>query len=224
MKIYAVKYPSHFPIEKFNFHLNLIEKERKAQIENCRSFKRASTMLLGNILIRDILKKDYNLKEEEIRIKRNEFGKPYLEGRKDIHFNISNSGEWVICGVDNKEIGVDIEKLEPIDFSVAKHCFSEEEYKDFLSKSEEEKLRSFYSFWTLKESYIKNVGKGLDIDLKSFSIIRKENEFKIKVNNKIEAFNFNQYKLDEDYSVSICSKNNKFIEDIIKKDFNFLYN
>ena len=33
----------------------------------------------------------------------NEYGKPMLPGT-GLHFNISHSGEWVVCAISNKEI------------------------------------------------------------------------------------------------------------------------
>lgn len=215
IEVYAMKYPTEFPLDKFNLFLKKIEKERQAKIQECRSYKIASTFLLGDILIRKIAKEKYNINFEDLKIVRNEYGKPYCTNIKDFYFNISNSGEWVVCAVSDEEVGIDIEKLEKVDYSVADFCFSEEENKYFKSAREEEKLNTFYSLWTLKESYLKNLGKGLSLDLKSFSIMREDKEFKLKVNGEEEDFNFKQFDFDKDYIISLCSKN-KYIDDNIK--------
>ena len=53
--------------------------------------------------------------------------------------------------------------------SVAKRFYTEEEYA-FLQgiPLEEARVQAFYKLWTLKESYIKAVGKGLRISLRAF--------------------------------------------------------
>ncbi len=67
-------------------------------------------------------------------------------------------------------VGVDIEKIRPIDFAIAERFFTASEYRLLMDTAEQERLQLFYTLWTLKESYIKFVGKGLSIPLDSFAI------------------------------------------------------
>ncbi len=81
-------------------------------------------------------------------------GKPLLPG---VAFNISHSDHQVICAFANVgRVGVDIEKIKPIDFSDFDAMFSEREWD--LIKGAENPLEKFYWFWTRKESIIKALG------------------------------------------------------------------
>ena len=43
------------------------------------------------------------------KYKRNEHGKPYLEDRQGIYVNWSHSGDYVICAVADREVGIDLQ-------------------------------------------------------------------------------------------------------------------
>ena len=84
-------------------------------------------------------------------------GKPLIDG---IHFNISHSGHQVICGFSNEgQLGVDLEKISPIDFEDFTSVFSVQEWAAI--KNANNPIRAFYWFWTRKESIIKALGHNL---------------------------------------------------------------
>ena len=101
--------------------------------------------------------------------KYNKQGKPYLEDIGNIKFNISHSGEYVICLVSNDEVGCDIEEIKDINLNIANKFFYNTEYTNIFNSSN--KIDTFYRYWTLKESFIKSVGLGLSLDLNSFEIV-----------------------------------------------------
>jgi len=155
------------------------------------------------------------------------FGKPFLPGADNFHFNISHSGEWVVCATDEKPVGIDIERVSPIDVDIAKNYFSAGEYADLLAKKASEQSACFYDLWTLKESYIKQNGKGLSIALDSFSIRIDEEKNVIFLSEKevSQAVFFRQYLLDENYKMAVCSMTNFFeeIEIVLMQDIMNLF-
>ena len=62
------------------------------------------------MLIRTAAAKAYGLDPVGISFSVQEYGKPYIPALPDMHFNISHSGRWIVCAVDSKPIGIDIEK------------------------------------------------------------------------------------------------------------------
>ena len=91
-----------------------------------------------------------------------ERGKPYLR-EYPLFFNLSHSGEYVVCAVSDREIGVDIQKC--FDFNVmrtAERFFSKEECRALAAcGTEEEGRQFFFRLWTRKEAYGKLLGKGI---------------------------------------------------------------
>lgn len=73
--------------------------------------------------------------------------KPRLD-TEDVYFNLSHSHGVVMLGISHTQIGVDIEKIRPIDFKKF----------DFIEAEDEDE---FFEKWTQRESYLKFTGEGL---------------------------------------------------------------
>ena len=68
----------------------------------------------------------------------------------------------VVCAVDDKPIGIDIEQIRPIDLKLAKRfCTKQELTYLFDGADNKEILTRFFKLWTAKEAYSKCLGKGL---------------------------------------------------------------
>lgn len=97
-------------------------------------------------------------------------GKPYISGPCSVHFNLSHSGQCVLCAISNKPVGCDIEIISNNRRLIAERFFTEKEVQQLNSVSVPD-LRNelFYKFWTLKESFQKLTGLGFSLPLNSFS-------------------------------------------------------
>jgi 4'-phosphopantetheinyl transferase len=103
-------------------------------------------------------------------------GKPELslpQNSPKVQFNLSHSEDLALLAVTlQHRVGVDIEFIKhdlAID-EIATRCFSEVEIKILRALPQAERTKSFYSWWTRKEAFIKAIGKGLSIPLESFSV------------------------------------------------------
>ncbi len=208
-------------------HLDTAKRERISRFIREEDRYRA---LLGGILARVAICNILDISNKAIVLADNGYGKPVLKGYPEFHFNIAHSGEWVVCIADhsNHPAGIDVERIKPADFKIARRFFSRDEYNDLQHKEYQEKLSYFYDLWTLKESYIKAVGKGLSIPLNSFSVRITENKcrsqqqhIQIQINDPAMAgvpektFFFRQYHIDRDYKLSACSTNHNFPDQLI---------
>ncbi len=90
-------------------------------------------------------------------------GKPYLDGERE--FNISHSGDYVICAVGKNPVGADIEKIGRVKEAVFNRIASplEKEVAEKLSPSERDEY--YCSVWTKKESLLKLTGEGIRKEL-----------------------------------------------------------
>ncbi len=206
IKLYAINISKGIEPKIFDKLLQYVSKEKQEKIKRFISNKDALRTLIGDILIRYIICRNLSILNENIVFEVNEYGKPYLKNSKDFYFNISHAGDWVVCAVGKSDVGVDVElvKDKGIELNIANSFFSAEEYQYLMLQREEERVDYFYELWTLKESYIKAVGKGLSIPLNSFCIIKNNNVIKVVSKNNPDSFYFKQYFLDSKYKLAIC--------------------
>jgi 4'-phosphopantetheinyl transferase len=94
------------------------------------------------------------------RVKTDSYERPYIDGAVD--FNISHSGNRVIIAAGHHlRLGVDVEKIKPLEIDEFAAFFSLEEI-DSIKKTASP-LKAFYKQWTRKESVLKANGKGLHL-------------------------------------------------------------
>jgi 4'-phosphopantetheinyl transferase len=105
-----------------------------------------------------------------------EHGKPFLKGGpggQSPAFNLSHSGDLALIAVAaGGRLGVDVERFAPErDIGpVAVRFFSARERASLASLAPSLRRRAFYACWTRKEAYLKALGRGLAMPLKSFSV------------------------------------------------------
>lgn len=98
----------------------------------------------------------------ELAMDYGEKGKPYLR-EYPLFFNLSHSGEYVVCAVSDREIGVDIQQCGAVRVRrLAERFFSAEENRELAAcGNEKERLELFYRLWVRKEAYGKMSGEGI---------------------------------------------------------------
>ncbi|MDQ8185702.1 4'-phosphopantetheinyl transferase superfamily protein [Pelagicoccus sp. SDUM812002] len=123
-------------------------------------------------LTRLILSKYLNRSPEVLEFKRNDCGKPYLEGQDNrLRFNLSHGGGKLCIAVAwDCDLGVDLEVRRPIDDAsdLVDRFFHPNEATRFRRLPKHLQLESFLRTWTAKEALLKATGIGLNADL-SFS-------------------------------------------------------
>lgn len=144
----------------------------------------------------------------------NNSGKPVFDNQSLGHFNLSHSGEWVVCALDNQTVGIDVERFrkpldahEPKDLKVMK-LFSEAE-QAYINKADiSDRPARFYRLWTLKESYLKALGVGLSQPLNSFTInIIDEHHANLIIDEQIQTgWYFYYFNVDANHVFAICAK------------------
>lgn len=66
-------------------------------------------IITGELLLNNVLKRHYFICNCNASISRTPNGKPYFTNNK-LQFSISHSGYIVLCGCDDKKIGVDVQE------------------------------------------------------------------------------------------------------------------
>ncbi|PIE62623.1 MAG: phosphopantetheinyl transferase [Desulfobacter postgatei] len=137
--------------------------------------------LVSKALVRYLIAQATRREPQSLSFSSNAYGKPFLTELPDIHFNLSHSHGAAVCALcRDGAVGVDVEDTgRRTKVSIAKRFFSSCEAALVSKASDAEKKELFFDIWTLKEAYIKAVGKGLTIPLNSFSFHTNKTEIQI---------------------------------------------
>ncbi len=190
----------------FLYFYDKVSSYRKQKIDKLKMLDDKRLSLLSGLLLEYALN---DVGENNKKVCDGENGKPYLKGG-DIHFNISHSGSVAICVVSKYPVGCDVEKVKEVDLKLAKRYFHDEEIKKIFSYEKDvDRIDAFFRLWTLKESFVKAVGKGLAIPLNSFSV-NLDNPPKI-VGEKDEFF-FSEINCFDGYKCAVCATTNEKVE------------
>jgi 4'-phosphopantetheinyl transferase len=226
VEVYAIRILEDNDFEGFKDRLlSQLPDSSQQKINRYKNLPDLQRSLLGEVILRKKLAEKTGNYTNEISIEKSEKGKPYLIENQNHYFNISHSGKWVVVAFANEDVGVDIEKIRPINYRIAKRFYSKTEFAKLDKKKGQEKLEYFFDLWTLKESYLKLLGKGLTKSLSSFTIQKSENKFSLKDGqSEISSVFFNQYVLDPEYKLSVCSFSSGFTNKIKMLAISDLYN
>ena len=204
-KTYYLNFASLSSAEAIETYKDLVTSERKARIENTKRLETKASLLGAGLLLQTALKKEYGLSDFETET--NEFGKPSIKGREDIHFNLSHSGSVAALVIADTDCGIDIESTTaPHEtMAVANKFFSRNEYAAMmLSPNPNE---AFCRLWTLRESYVKMRGKGFAIGLSTMRCDFHRGVCSMYENHILQedAF-FREIKDVAGYRISVCTK------------------
>ncbi len=153
-----------------------------------------------------------------VTLKRDENGKPHIilsendksllrsegvlsEDGESIEFSLSHSGDYAVCAIareDEGKIGVDIEQSRKKEGKIAEHFFCQGENQRIRNASD------FYTYWTLKESFIKAVGTGLGLALDSFEVFEENGSAVYKQNVDMNEYKGRVYHPYPGYTLSVC--------------------
>ena len=123
----------------------------------------ARTLLAGNVVRPQAIVFDFNA-----------HGKPDIVAPAEVKrpFNIAHTdGMVVFASCDTGMIGCDVERLSRnTDVGIARRYFATPEIDYVMSHNGDDEMRlAFLRVWTLKESFIKAIGRGLSIPLADFA-------------------------------------------------------
>ncbi|KAI4348951.1 hypothetical protein L6164_009611 [Bauhinia variegata] len=164
--------------------LSPCEKENIFRMSGEQLKKRA---LLARALVRTTLARyqmNRQIDPKSLKFWKNIHGKPEVDWQyaddwrmPPLHFNISHTSSLIACGVTvGSPIGIDVEekqrRLKNDILAFARRYFSPHELEMLAHISDPEiRRREFIKLWTLKEAYVKALGKGFSASpFKTFTI------------------------------------------------------
>jgi 4'-phosphopantetheinyl transferase len=101
-------------------------------------------------------------------------GKPALLDLADTpSFNLSHTEDFAalaVCRTPGLALGIDIERIRPIERDIARRFFSAGEVAALEALPAEARMAAFYRLWTRKEAFVKATGDGLAFPLEDFDV------------------------------------------------------
>ncbi|HCY87724.1 MAG TPA: hypothetical protein DHV36_21495 [Desulfobacteraceae bacterium] len=173
---YTVCKPLVFAPE--NFCRPFLSPEELERLNRFKALKKQVEWLCGRFalkwLVRSVLTPESRL--AGIRISYREEGAPFLDALPDHCISLSHSSDYTAAAVALKKdfcMGIDIEAIgKQPDSAFLKTAFTEREILDMAS-GRQDGPRAVFRHWTLKEAYLKYIGRGFNENLHQVEILTK---------------------------------------------------
>lgn len=189
-------------------YIERVEPVEFARIMRLKIEQDRKRSMTGRLLLRYACSKHSGLPLDQVRLERTDRNKPHCLDLERAQVNISHHGDWVVLASDEtRALGVDVMRFEePVRgrdafFFSMQRQFTESEWK-FINNS----LEMFYTFWALKESYIKGIGIGLGFNLQraSFTLLNDERA-QVEIDGKLNTdWEFHINKLDKEHVAAVA--------------------
>jgi 4'-phosphopantetheinyl transferase len=151
--IYLVEIKNPIDELTFDFLLRYVEPYKRKNIQGHNVKEEKDRMLVGDILVKYVLKTKYSIPMSNLNIQLGELGKPYLPDFPHIHFNISHSGNYVVCAFSESPVGIDIQTIMTYKEKIARRVLSPEKVRKIEESNNPDLL--FTRYWAEKEALLK---------------------------------------------------------------------
>jgi 4'-phosphopantetheinyl transferase len=146
-----------------------------------------------------------------------EIGNPY-SAKQRISFNLSHTDGLIVLGIAaGTALGIDTENVRtreaPID--IVDSFFAADEVAALRQLTSDDQTKRFFSYWTLKEAYVKARGMGLSIPLDKISFRLSDDQgigisFRSPQNDS-SAWRFLQFCPSPDHLAALCTERDEQI-------------
>lgn len=185
MRIWTVTAPPVWAAEEEALLLRWMPPRRRERLAACRpedyAVRLAAYALEGAAAFLAA-----GIPPEEQRYGIGEHGKPFLQGGGAYCYNLSHTGNRVLLGSADEEIGVDIERIRSFSSRLLERCFSPQE------RARAGTDEAATALWTRKEAACKRDGRGLAAGLRTVPVLEGEADGRLFTAR------------DEEYMLSVC--------------------
>ncbi|MGM9977964.1 MAG: 4'-phosphopantetheinyl transferase family protein [Clostridium sp.] len=200
INVYIFDYTNEIKEKNIDRFLTILPLERINKACKYKNIKHKNLCIISYLLLKYAINIEYNI-NDNFNFIYGKYEKPFLKNYPQIFFNISHCDTGACCVVSNKEVGVDIQDIQYYDNNLTKIVCCDEELLLLENSLNKEEL--FYKMWTIKESYIKADGQGLNLNLKDINT----------------CSNINLCSKYKNMLISVCYNDKKTI--IFEKNLNF---
>jgi 4'-phosphopantetheinyl transferase len=174
------------------------------------------TYLAAHVLLRTALSAYADVSPAAWRFETGPHGKPSIGAPtlpRPLHFNLAHTRGLVACAVSLafEHIGVDVERLDRrIDvLGLASRYFAPGELASLQALAPPRRAGRFFTYWTLKESYLKARGLGLTLPLDQAAFSTSDAGVRIafgpRLDDEADSWRFAAFDLGPEHKVAVAA-------------------
>lgn len=232
VRLYLADIRPLFTAEIWQKAYGYVDEGRRKKVDACRTVQMKAASLAAGFLAQYALDQSGYA---DCRILYGEKGQPFLQKKDRVEkeppacLSLSHSGDYAVCAVSDRPVGVDIQKRTAVRTGMLRHFFTEDECGRFVRRFETEQTRAdwggsalskdpaqgrssflpeaaaeeFLRLWTAKESYMKLTGRGMEIGFSNLSVDLEGGVIRER-NGRQEPCFIREYKAPEGYFLTAC--------------------
>lgn len=143
--------------------LSTISPERREQALRYKYEQGQRLCVAAYLLLKQALREQEGITENPV-FDFGEHGKPFIVGHPELHFSLSHCKEAAVCVLSRQPIGIDVESIGRYRDSVASYAMNDAELQQIQQAPDPEV--EFVRLWTMKESFLKLTGEGINDQMK----------------------------------------------------------
>lgn len=230
IRLYLADIRPLYQEKTFQCVYEMAEDGRRQKADACRTLQAKAASLAAGFLAEYALR-DNGYGNRAIVYAEN--GAPKVAGNTEVFISLSHSGDYAVCAIAGRPVGVDIQKEQPIRQSVLRHFLPETEREEFLARHgmrEEGKAaggyrppltsniflpdaarQEFLRLWTAKESFMKLTGLGMAAGFANIGVDLKEGLVYMGgepdgQEKRVTGAVLKEYRAPEGYFLSACAE------------------
>ena len=138
---------------------HLLSEQRAKRVDKYRYFKDRKLSALAYILLRYALIEEKGI-DAKVEFEFGPYGKPFIKGMPELQFSLSHTAGGIACALANFPVGVDIADVDERNLDCIPRAMNIFEQQAISCSND--KARAFARLWSMKESFLKYVGTGID--------------------------------------------------------------
>jgi len=188
------------PFRPEDFSLPFLSPEELARLNRFKALKKQVEWACGRFAVKSLARRILTPETAltDIRIQYRPQGAPFLEGFEPYSLTLSHSGEMTAAALGKSPgliLGIDIEAVGPMpDDAFMKTAFTPREIRAMAPNPED-----LFRCWTLKEAYLKFIGKGFHESLHHVEILGS----RVLHNGKEVPVTARSWQLEPGYALSL---------------------
>jgi 4'-phosphopantetheinyl transferase len=187
----------------------LLDEERQKRVRSYGSSRDALRCLAAGLLLYDA----FGERARNAHFEHGKRGKPFLPDVSP--FNLTHAGDYAVLALSKDTVGVDLERIRAINWSRVSERFFHPNEQRFLEQSDDPQT-TFFTIWTLKESYLKALGHGFSVSPRSFCILPEGSGAVLEGDT---GFRFQTFPDFPGYRLSVCCREEEVASNVVLKEF-----